>query len=533
MKNIFAFLAGVALVVGGFYFNQENEGSGGGSSLWYVASSKLRPASDLWGLRIPSLTNCNTVDTDGSGIFSCGTDASGSGGISTTTPLVAGEVVYATGVSTIGSIATGTLTTTATGLSLSNTRALIGGAAILSLDSGYAIATTTRLKEHDSAYSLSHAAVTLSGTPDYITLSGQDIMRGTIDISDDTNLSADGTEIVLTGDALSLGTALTFTTGTSSTSFQTALLGVGADYISDITGTGIINTGGLLQASLGTDITAAEMANGDHGFFTYTTNVASVDAGAWTSANIASYVSDETGTGNVVFSATPNFTGTIQGSGLRLTASSTLAYASSTALTVSGNSFFTFASTSQASTTGLTVTSLYHSAFTALAGLLTGSGVWDLGNATSLEIPNGAAPTVDATGECAIDTTSDQLVCFGASAKKVYGNGNFYPSFTYSTSTAWTGTTTIPLGPAFVAETWNAVKCFTDTGTVNVDFGDGTNFTNATTSKAVSAQNPVPTHTLSSNNTFTAGEPRYARVGTAASSPTSISCTVSKSLTAD
>jgi hypothetical protein len=35
----------------------------------------------------------------------------------------------------------------------------------------------------------------------------------------------------------------------------------------------------------------------------------------------------------------------------------------------------------------------------------TGTGVYDFGGATSFEIPNGAAPTVDAAGEIAIDTT--------------------------------------------------------------------------------------------------------------------------------
>lgn len=326
----------------------------------------------------------------------------------------------------------------------------------------------------------------------------------TVDISADTNLTADGTEIVLTGDALSLGTALTFTTGTSSTSFQTALLGVGTDYISDITGTGIINTAGSLQASLGTSITASEMADGDHGFFTYTTNVASVDAGAWTSANLASYLTDETGTGNVVFSASPVHTGTAAFASLTASGSTTLGVASSTALTVSTNSYFN--------------------------GTITGTGIWDIGGATSFELPNGTGPTVDTDGECAIDTTSGQLKCDLGTNVSVIGNGNFYPAFSYATSTAWTGTTTIPLGTAFVAETWNAVQCFTDTGTVNVDFGDGTNWMNATTSKAL---NPVPTHTLSTNNTFTAGETRYVRVGTPASTPTKISCTVSKSITAD
>jgi len=98
-----------------------------------------------------------------------------------------------------------------------------------------------------------------------------------------------------------------------------------------------------------------------------------------------------------------------------------------------------------------------------------------------------------------------------------------YPAFAYATSTAWTGTTTIPLGVAFNAETWDAVKCFTDTGTVNVDFYDGTNRMGA-----FNASTTVGTITLSTNNTFTASEKRYVDLGTPASSPTKVSCTVSK-----
>ena len=46
------------------------------------------------------------------------------------------------------------------------------------------------------------------------------------------------------------------------------------------------------------------------------------------------------------------------------------------------------------------------------------TGTWDAGGATSFEIPNGTGPTVDAAGEIAIDTTSDQLVYYGG-AKRV------------------------------------------------------------------------------------------------------------------
>lgn len=96
-----------------------------------------------------------------------------------------------------------------------------------------------------------------------------------------------------------------------------------------------------------------------------------------------------------------------------------------------------------------------------------------------------------------------------------------YKSFTYSTSTAWTATTTIPLGPAYTSEAFNGVMCFTDTGTLNVSFYDGTNRMNM-----FNASTTVGTVSLSSNNTFTATEKRYVDVGTPASSPTKISCTV-------
>lgn len=100
---------------------------------------------------------------------------------------------------------------------------------------------------------------------------------------------------------------------------------------------------------------------------------------------------------------------------------------------------------------------------------------------------------------------------------------HWYPAFTYATSTAWVGTTTIPLGPAYVAEQWDGVKCFTDTGTVDVIFNDGTNDMDT-----LSASTTVGTFALTTNNTFTASEKRYVDVGNPASSPTKISCTVDK-----
>jgi hypothetical protein len=100
-----------------------------------------------------------------------------------------------------------------------------------------------------------------------------------------------------------------------------------------------------------------------------------------------------------------------------------------------------------------------------------------------------------------------------------------YPTFTYATSTAWTGTTTIPLGTAYVAETWNGVQCFTDAGTLNVDF-----YHTTTHMALLNASSTVGTFGFATNNTLTAAEKRYVDVGTPATSPTKISCTVSKSI---
>ncbi len=98
-------------------------------------------------------------------------------------------------------------------------------------------------------------------------------------------------------------------------------------------------------------------------------------------------------------------------------------------------------------------------------------------------------------------------------------------SFSYSTST-WSGTTTKSLGPAARNETWNWVKCFTDAGTLNVDFYDGTNRMGP-----LNASTTIGTTTLSTNNTFNSSEKRLVDIGTPATSPTYIGCTVDKTIT--
>ena len=93
----------------------------------------------------------------------------------------------------------------------------------------------------DAAGTDNSTDVTLAGTPDYITISGQVITRGTIDIGDDTNLVA-GTGITLTDDTLSIDAA------------QTQITSLGT--ITTFRSTGIDDNADQLVLTLGSDESA-------------------------------------------------------------------------------------------------------------------------------------------------------------------------------------------------------------------------------------------------------------------------------------
>ena len=175
------------------------------------------------------------------------------------------------------------------------------------------------------------------------------------------------------------------------------------------------------------------------------------------------------------------------------------------------------------------ITTLENLVLSALSSLTVTNSSTTLGSfSTGLWMPTSASQSPTTAGSIAHDSTSNQIKYGTGTATSVLGNGNIYPSFTYATSTAWNATTTIPLGTAFVAETWNGVQCFTDIGTLNVSFYDGTNRMNM-----FNASTTRGTVLFTTNNTFTAAETRYVDVGTPATAPKKISCTISKSITAD
>jgi hypothetical protein len=84
----------------------------------------------------------------------------GGSGLSTTSPWTNGNLAFVTGLGTVGSVATGTLTETVTGLELNATRALIGGSAILALTSGFDIPLTASTTNWQSFYTTPSTRIT-------------------------------------------------------------------------------------------------------------------------------------------------------------------------------------------------------------------------------------------------------------------------------------------------------------------------------------------------------------------------------------
>ncbi len=99
-------------------------------------------------------------------------------------------------------------------------------------------------------------------------------------------------------------------------------------------------------------------------------------------------------------------------------------------------------------------------------------------------------------------------------------SGAEHHSFTYSTSTAWQGTTTVRLETGY-DEVWNSARCYTDIGTVNVDFVNNNSHLNllpASTTNGIWA--------FTTNNTMTGGNKVQVNIGTPASAPSLINCTI-------
>jgi len=205
---------------------------------------------------------------------------------------VTSGLVAATGISSgnkttiqtnLGVDAAGTDNSTLAGLT-----ATAIGKSIVTGSSASAIRSTIGV---DAAGTDNSTNVTLAGSRDYITISGQTITRNQIDISDDTNLTA-GTGVTLTGDTLSIGqdvatnANVTFANITATgdlsvqgtlTSLQTTNLNIEDQFI-------LLNSGSADPASQGIIFGGSTSTQGSGEAFFYDRDA---DRPAWSSNAIA------------------------------------------------------------------------------------------------------------------------------------------------------------------------------------------------------------------------------------------------------
>lgn len=186
-----------------------------------------------------------------------------------------------------------------------------------------------------------------------------------------------------------------------------------------------------------------------------------------------------------------------------------------------GNSTGTSATTTNSFSTTASSTNLFASVVTLGSNILrivgqavTLLGAWDFGGATSLEIPNGSAPVVDAIGEIAWDDSSGNLIVATSTnpTSVVLGGAT---STLYAFSMASTSPDLISGGLFKLPTHWLgqvviAVICQVDAGTsVVINLTDGTNDTNAVTCTTTEAE-----YKFTTNHVWTSYETIQLEVGT-------------------
>lgn len=420
MKKYLAFIIGIILSfsLGTYYQSTKTVavGSAMTGSTWFLnTSSQIQAAVASWGLRIPSLSSSgDCLVTDANGVVS--TSTCGGGGSSKWTDE--GTIIYPTTLESIRvpfiEASSTSATSTLPNLKLNNitgiasagvdvdssngthianfgvgnsanslfyggvnidgqTRIATSISGLIKATSGILsaavsgtdyVATTTgdwigTFDGQEGSYYLARANHT--GTQSSTTITGLGTLAGlsSVDISANTNLAGDS-EIVLTNDTLSIASTI----ARDSELHSAVTLSGALDYIT-LVGQDIVR--GAID--LATDITGAlGIANGGLG-------------AAYTDPNADQLMFWDDSVGAIKSIATL--------AGITI---------SGTTLTIND-----VTCTDCLGPTEITDSYLLNNGDV-------GTGVYDFGGTTSFEITNGTNPTVDTTGEIALDTTGNQLI---------------------------------------------------------------------------------------------------------------------------
>jgi hypothetical protein len=153
-----------------------------------------------------------------------------------------------------------------------------------------------------------------------------------------------------------------------------------------------------------------------------------------------------------------------------------------------------------------------------------GTGVYDFGGATSLEIPNASAPTVDTLGEIGLDTTDDQLIVMGASAKVIPTTMRIWSATVASTSPAFINAGLLKIPTQLDGYTMTNIRCSVQ-GTTSKIIAIEDEDTNSTEDITCAASVTSDDGSIA-NATVTAGEEMYIDFGASGDTPDYVSISV-------
>lgn len=424
---------------------------------------------------------------------------------------------------------TGTVTSVAlsvpTGLSISGTPITTSGTLALTYDTGYASVLTASTTNWNGFYDTPstritagtglswstntlnaevqtsdlHSAVTLAGSLDYLTLSGQEITRGAIDLATDIS----GILGITNGG-----------TGTSTSALAGQVLAWNGSnwqgYATTTFSSGLTYSGGNVTADLGTSISSSELADADFGSFTCSSGTCTVDSGAISNTMLA----NSTISGIALGSNLANLTATNS----TLTFSGT--YTGATARTIglnlgNANTWTALQTINNASTTNFT-----NSTYGNFAGKL---GI--ASSTPQFRFSVGSATTgfyIDSNGKVvARDTTNSW-------------NGRLSPTRSFvlevGTTTTWTASTTnTAYTPRLVmpfAGTVRQVRCTATSSAAFLGVNPFIGVTSMSPSYFI-ASSTIGTVKFTTNNTFSAGSIIGMNVGTSTTDDNAlgVSCT--------
>ncbi len=378
-----------------------------------------------------------------------------------------------------------------------------------------------------TTWPISGGTITTTGTLSWVGLAtSSNLVAGHVVYSTGVNTIADVATTTLSGSGVISVTAGAVTFGASPITVSCSTCGTGTFSALGL-GFGATNTDYAILAtttSATNGITSALTVTHSGNTFTLTPS----QSGTLTVAG------GGTGAATLTGCLTGNGTGAITGSGTCNTSA-----ASVTSVTLSTpNSTLSLGGTNPVTTSGTISADLnlaHANTWTALQQFSSNASSSQESVVTKAYFGATATTTIDSVGAITVATLNVNTIPNATTtnvsvSQSLAEQGNsipafFYPGFSVGTSTAWTGTTTtISLGVATIKETWSSIQCVTDAGTLNLQFSNAGSLLNM-----VKASTTIGTQPFTTNASFAAGAARTVTIGTPASSPTYVGCTVKKS----